>query len=237
MLTQSDPSGPLHTPEEMRFISDLAHWIEGGVLLFAAALAFWGACRAVSSPRIGITHYRESTSWAIVLLGAGVILSFYLVFPHHGIAQAREQWEFVFGDAQQRQHVIIALLLIAGAAAEVWYRTRDGLPRAIAYLWPASAASIGLLFAVHTQHGTTEAVARAVFIHRALASLFVGAALLRAMQVLTRADVSHRPPYGWLGVAWPGLLLMASVFLLSYREPAGAFASTHSTATMLPHSR
>lgn len=237
MLTQSDPSGPLHTPEEMRFISDLAHWIEGGVLLVAAALALWGAWRVVGLPRSGITAYRESASWAVALLGAGVILSLYLVFPHHGIGQAREQWEFVFGDAQQRQHVIIALLLVAGAAAEVWYRTRAGLPRAIAYLWPASAASIGLLFAVHTQHGTTESVVRAVFIHRALASLFLGAALLRATQVLVRADISHRPPYSWLGVAWPGLLLMASVFLLSYREPAGAFAATHSTDTMLPHSR
>lgn len=66
---------------------------------------------------------RESPSWAIVLLGAGIILGFFLVFPHHGIA------------------------------------------------------------------------------------------------------------------AWPALLLVASVLLLSYREPAGAFGVTHSIAITLPQVR
>lgn len=232
-----DPSGPLHTAEEMRQISDLAHWIEGAVVMLAAVLAIWGATSASRAAGNGIRPDAESPSWAIVILGAGIVLTFFLVFPHHGINRAREQWKFVFGDPQQRQHVVIAALLIAGAASEVLYRTRRGFPRLLAYLWPASAGSIGLLFALHTQHGTTESVARAVLLHRALAFLFIGAALIRAAQILSGGDLSPRSRYRWLSMTWPALLLAASVLLLSYREPVGAFGAPHSTGTVSPHPR
>lgn len=134
LLIPPDVSGPLHTPAEMQQISDLAHWIEGGVVLLAATLGVWAGTVRLRATRAGRLDPGGGVSWAIVLLGAGLILIFYLVLPHHGLSRAREQWEFVFGDPQQRQHVIIAGLLIAGAAAEVLYRTNADLPRIMAYV-------------------------------------------------------------------------------------------------------
>lgn len=234
MLTLPDASGPLHTPAEMQQISDLAHWIEGGVLMLAAALALWGSVVRLHATRAGSLDPGGGASWATVLIGAGLILILYLVFPHHGLNHAREQWEFVFGDSQQRQHVVIAGLMIVGAAAEVLYRTNADIPRITTYMWPASVFAVGLLFAVHTQHGTSEAVARAVAIHRALGSVFIGAAAIRAAELVSGADVVlTRPVHRWLVFGWPVLLVIASVLLMSYREPAGAYeadGAAHGTA-------
>jgi hypothetical protein len=206
-----------HTPEEMRQLSDLAHRIEGVLLGTVAAIALaqggrWSGVRA-------------RLLWPAFLLTAGVVLVAYLLIPHHGLDRATDQWRFVLGDAQQRQHVILALLVAIGGGSELLYRTGRLRSRLWQLGMPAAAVTIGLLFALHAQHGTTEAVARAMLIHRTLGTLLITTSVLRASEVLI---ARHRR---WLSMAWPLTLLAASMLLLVYREPKGAYEAGRGTHT------
>jgi hypothetical protein len=205
-----------HTPEEMRQLSDLAHRIEGALLGTVAAIALAQAGRRWSSVRAQLL-------WPVLLLTAGVILLGYLLIPHHGLDRAGDQWRFVLGDAQQRQHVILALLVAIGGGSELFYRAGRLRSRLWQLGMPAAAVTIGLLFALHAQHGTTEAVARAILIHRTLGTLLITTGMLRAFEVLT---ARHRR---WLSTAWPLTLLAASVLLVVYREPEGAYETGRGT--------
>jgi uncharacterized membrane protein HdeD (DUF308 family) len=205
---------PWHTPEEMRQISNLAHWIEGAVLGSAALLALVAASGRPAADR-------ARRAWPALVLTAGILLFGYLVFPHHGLNRTREQWAFVFGDPQQRQHVLLAMLAALGGAAELFHRTGRLRSRAWQLVWPAATITAGLLFALHTQHGTGDAVARAILIHRVLGSLLVGVGVLKVADAFSER---RRP---WLAFAWPLALLGAAILLASYREPAGAYEAKH----------
>jgi hypothetical protein len=200
----------------MRQLSDLAHRIEAVLLGTVAAIALAQAGGWWSGVRARLL-------WPALLLTAGVILLGYLLIPHHGLDRADDQWRFVLGDVQQRQHVILALLVAIGGGSDLLYRAS----RLHSRLWqlgmPAAAATIGLLFALHAQHGTNEAVARATLIHRALGILLIITGVLRASEVLT---ARHRR---WLSTAWPLTLLAASVLLVVYREPEGAYEAGRGT--------
>lgn len=76
---------PFHTVEEMRGLSNLAHVIEGVVLAAAALLALAEAGGRLRGDRRRI-------AWPAVVVFAGVVLLFYLLFPHHGLSNARLQW-------------------------------------------------------------------------------------------------------------------------------------------------
>jgi hypothetical protein len=210
-----------HTPEEMRQISDLAHWIEGAVLGSAAIIALVAASGRPAAERARL-------AWPALVLSAGVLLFGYLVIPHHGLSRAREQWAFVFGDPQQRQHLALATLAALGGAAELFHRTGRLRSRAWQLVWPAAIITAGLLFALHVQHGTGESVARAMLIHRALGILLVAAGVLK----LADAFAADRRP--WLAFAWPLALLAASVLLASYREPEGAYETDHAGHAVRP---
>lgn len=206
-LLQAVP--PLHTPEEMREISNLAHVVEGGLIIAAAAIAIVETMRRrVSKPDL---------IWPSLILGAGVFLLGYLFLPHHGLAHAREQWSFVLGDAQQRQHIVLSVLLVVGGTAELRRRVSASAPAWLALAWPVILAIAGLVFLLHRQHGTGEAVGRALLLHRAIASALILAGAFRAAEVLARA------PRRWLMFAWSVCLLAAGVFLVTYREPPGAY--------------
>lgn len=61
-------------------------------------------------------------------------------------------------------------------------------------------------------------------IHRTLGAAFIGAAAFRAAEIVSGADVVlTRPIHRWLVFGWPALLLIGSLLLMSYREPAGAY--------------
>jgi hypothetical protein len=144
-----------HTPEEMRQLSDLAHRIEGALLGTVAALALAQAGRRWSSMRARLL-------WPALLLTAGAVLLGYLLIPHHGLDRAGDQWRFVLGDAQQRQHVILALLVATGGGSELLYRTgrlRSRLwqlgiahhRRWLSMAWPLTLLAASVLLSVYRE--------------------------------------------------------------------------------------
>ena len=210
---------PYHTAEEMRAISDFVHRVEGAIVAVIALLVIAEAAGRLRNRRL----------WPGTVCVAGLFLFVALLAPHHGLNHARSQWAFVFGDPQQRQHLLIAALVTVGGVAELLSRGRMKA-RCWTLVWPAAVAGVGLAFLLHTQHGTGEAVARAVTVHRLLAGAFVATGIARAAEVLrdTRA--------GLLRYAWGVILLIAAGILFTYREPPGAYAEPHGSADGQPGS-
>ena len=107
-----------------------------------------------------------------------------------------------------------AAIAVAGAAESL----RESGP-AWAYVWPAALILIGVMFLVHEQHGTSEAAAKAGWLHRLLGITLIVAGLLKGGEVITGARL--------LAMLWPFALLAAAGQLLIYREPAGAYEMAH----------
>jgi hypothetical protein len=140
---------PFQTADEMRGLSNLAHLIEGVVLAIAALIV-----RAEAPGRL--RGERGRIAWPSIILFAGVVLLGYLLIPHHGLANARAQWGFIFGVPQQRQHVVLAALVVIGGGAELLSRRGRLRGRAWSLRWPVAAATAGILFIAHPQHGTSR---------------------------------------------------------------------------------
>lgn len=202
----------LHTAEEMRQISNLAHILEGLVLGGAAVIVI---AQAMGTFAEGRSRY----VWPGLIVFAGAALLLYLLVPHHGLARARLQWSFVFGDPQQRQHVVIATLILSAGILELLARAGRLEGRVWSLAWPAALVAVGLLFIVHEQHGTGEAVARATRMHRSLGALLAVAGLLSGIDAMRARRTAG------LTVTWALALLAAAVLLALYREPAGAYHS------------
>ena len=186
-----------HTPEEMRRRSNLGHRVEGILLAAVGVLALLDS--------LGFATW-ASAAWPILILIAGLLL-LVLLYPTHPLAD----WPAIWRDPQQRQHSIMAAAIaLAGASESV-----RGSNPALAYVWPAALLMIGVLFLTHPQHGTGEAVVRAVRQHRVLGTTAIIAGLLRAAEFGTGTTL--------FAVLWPLALLGAAAQLLLYREPEGAF--------------
>lgn len=117
-----------------------------------------------------------------------------------------------------------------GGLAELLSRAGRRKARRWTLVRPAAVAGVGLAFLLHTQHGTGDAVARAVMVHRLLARMFIAAGLARAAEVLrdTRA--------GLLRYAWGVLLLIAAGILFAYQEAPGAYGEPHRSVDVNPGS-
>jgi hypothetical protein len=192
-----------HTPEELRRGSNLGHRVEGLLLAAVGGLALLD--------NFGFATW-ASAAWPILILIAGLLL-LVLLYPTHPLAD----WPAIWRDPQQRQHTIMAAAIALAGATEL---VRGSNP-ALAYVWPAALLIIGILFLTHAQHGTGEAVARAVRQHRVLGTTAIIAGLLRAAEFVTGT--------ARFAVLWPLALLVAAAQLILYREPEGAFepASNH----------
>ncbi len=193
----------------MRRTSDLAHRTEGIILCLAALIA------VIQS--FGVMNRGAATlAWPGLIAFAGAALMIYMVAPHHGMDHAREQWRFVSGDDQQRQHLLIALLGFLGGGVELLHRTGT-LSNRWETAWPASLLAVGLVFVLHAQHGEGTAMKRAVILHRLLGSFLIGAGVLRL------AEIWMRPGPRWPAISWGLMLFFAGIILIAYREPAGAY--------------
>jgi cell wall-active antibiotic response 4TMS protein YvqF len=186
-----------HTPGESRRLSNLGHIVEGILLGAVGGLALLG--------NLGLASW-ASTAWPILILVAGVLL-LVLIYPRHPLAD----WPAIWRDPQQRQHTIMAVAIAVAGAAEL-LRANSPL---WAYVWPGVILLIGVMFLTHRQHGTGEAVTKAVWQHRLLGITAVVAGLLRFAEVLTAAKI-------W-SILWPLVLLAAAAQLVLYREPEGAY--------------
>ncbi len=182
-----------------RRLSNLGHWIEGGLFATVAVLGLLGSVAALDGARIGA---------AAILVLAGLALPALLFGHDHGRSgHARE----LLRDPQQRQHLAMAgLLAVAGVAELV---TAAGISIGLlAYVWPAALVTIGVMFMPHTQHGDHAAMAQAVRFHRALGAVIVIAGGAAAWSAAT----------GTLAVA-PIAMLVVAAMLVTYREPTGAY--------------
>lgn len=190
-----------HTPEEQRRLSNLGHIVEGLLLGVVGVLALLNS--------LGVAPW-ASTAWPILILVAGVLLLL-LIYPRHPLAD----WPTIWRDPQQRQHTIMAAAIAVAGAAEL---LRGNSP-SWGYVWAGVMLLIGILFLTHMQHGTGEAVRKAVWQHRLLGITAILAGLLRLTEMITGAAI-------W-SILWPLGLLAAAAQLIWYREPEGAFETGH----------
>ena len=198
---------PLHDHEETRYISNLFHRVEGlligSVALVALAQAFVPVLAALSLLR------------PMLVLIAGVSLPL-VVLLHRGFLSAATVWRAIAREAQQRQHLYMALLLVVAGSSEVLHSVKSVHQNAWLYAGPLALVSMGVVFVVHHQHGTSEAVAKAVTMHRWIAMSLSVAGALRIADLATEGTTLLR-------AAWPIALLAAAGLLIRYEEPAGAF--------------
>lgn len=195
-----------HSADELRFGSNLGHWIEGGLLATVGVLALLELIGVLAGGWIYV--------WPAVLVVAGIVLPLGIFGHGHG-EDARASRAAILADPQQKQHLIMAgLLFLAGLAEIVGIATEFSF---LFYVWPVVLVIIGVMFMIHTQHGTSAAASKAVRIHRILGGTLSLAGLARAISLITGIDS------GIVGLAWIILVLAAAVQLLVYREPEGAY--------------
>ncbi len=214
---------PFHTPEEFQFLSNLGHWIEGGIL---GAVAIIALLEALGYLKFAWGKYL----WPGLVLFAGIFLLIFLAPLHHGLnyAAIKLNWDYLIYDPQQRQHLIMAVLLTLGGLAEVSYRRQPDGHSYLQLVWPIILAAIGLMFILHPQHGTSEAIAKAHQFHQYLGFVLIVAGVLRRSEL-------KRPETKWLAFGWIIFLAIASVMLISYREPEGAYMPNLPTETQEHH--
>lgn len=211
-----------HTLEEWRLILDWVHWIEGAVFVLAALVILAQTVGYLSGSRLRYL-------WPGLVLFAGMGLLGVLLLPHHREVPARMQWAFVIGDPQQRQHLVLGILIIIAGAVELLLRAGRLRTPTWQVAWPAALIIIGVLSIVHVQHGPHDAVARALLFHRLLGVLLIATGLLRV------GDVASGSTIRWLSFSWGLTLLAAGVILIVYREPELPHGEQHTlTSTRSP---
>jgi hypothetical protein len=186
-----------HSPEENRRLSNLGHLVEGAIFALVSIMAFVGW--------LGVAAWADGV-WrgAAILAGLSLLAALYASHP-------RADWPLVWGDAQQKQHTLIAGLVMLGGAVDLISQPGS----ALRYVWPGALLLVGFLFLIHKQHGTSEAAARAVRRHQILGMTIMLSGFLRALQIFTEVNV--------FGLLWPAALFLAAVQLILYREPEGAY--------------
>lgn len=199
----------LHSPEEMRQLSNFGHRVEGALLLIIALIALLQV--------VDFIRFRQL--WPGVVVIAGLFLMGFLLL-HHGLENFKLVWNLIMNDAQQRQHLIMAALLVVAGSSELVFRAYN--ISWLQFVWPIVLGIIGFMFLIHEQHGSSEAVEWAQRIHKYLGILllFVSASIV--------ANILIGDRYHWLRFVWPVLLMVTSIFLFVYKEPEGSFQHTHS---------
>ena len=210
--------GP-QTPEELQWISNLAHWIEGGMFAIVGVLALFQAFGYAQSR--GIQYV-----WPGLILVGGIFLPAFILLQR-GISGIGTTWNLVIRDPQQREHFAMAIFLLAAGVAEILLRTSKSRAAAWKFVSPVALAIIGIVFLFHTEYGTPEAVAEATRKH-----IYMGFAILLA-GLFKVADVLWRKRFAWLVFPWIAMLLVAALLLITYREPPGAYRTTEPTTEML----
>lgn len=186
-----------HTPAQERLLSNIGHWIEGGILSVAGGAMLLDA--------LGSSNDRYENADSALLAGAGSVLGLGLIAGsfHHGGPVT-----YFKADHQQRQHLQMAGL-ITGAGMS---RRAGTLGRVVA---SGLVGKVGHMFLTHEQHGTGEAAEIAKAKHQRL-----GQTILAGAGTIAVGDL-----FGWklVGAAGSVLMLAAGLQLLTYKEPEGAY--------------
>ena len=210
--------GP-QTAEELQWISNLAHWIEGGMFAIVGVLALLQAFGYAQSR--GVQYV-----WPGLILVAGIFLPVFILLQR-GINGIGITWNLVVRDPQQREHFAMAILLLAAGLAEVLLRTKRNRAVIWQFVAPMALAIIGVLFFVHTEYGTPEAISEAARKHT-----YMGLAILLA-GLFKVADVLWRKRFPWLAFPWIAMLMVAALLLITYREPPGAYRTSRGNVGQL----
>lgn len=204
----------LQTPEELQWISNLAHWFEGGMFGVVALIALMQTLGYAQSK--GAQYL-----WPGLILVAGIFLPAYILMQR-GFDGLGITWNLVIRDPQQREHFLMALLLLAIGSVETLIR-KDVLRAEIwRFVSPVALVLIGTLLLFHTEYGTPEAIAEAARKHTILGLVIILAGLFKA------AEVRWRGRFKWLAFPWIVLLFVAAFMLITYREPPGAYKTNGS---------
>lgn len=187
--------------------SNLAHQVVGVLLGAVGVFAGLESFGVVS----GIWLY----TWPVLLLIVGFFVPLFIwaVARKHHVRLAQ-----VLADPQQQQHFILSGVMFGGGLAET-LRVAGVWPGLLGYVWPLALILIGLGFVTHTQHGTSEAMVKAVCAHRLLGGTAILAGLARGLQV----GLGDRA--GFAGLGWVFLILLTALQFLIYHEPEGAYAT------------
>jgi hypothetical protein len=194
----------LHTVEEMQRLSNIGHRVEGVLLLTVALIALGEASGII----------RAKLLWPGLIVVSGLFLFGFLLL-HHGLDKLKLVWTLILKDPQQSQHLIMAGLLIFAGISEIIFR-KHGFT-ALQFVWPLVVFTIGVMFLIHEQHGSSDAVESARRIHKYLGVLMIFVAIL----ILLNSLLAEK--YKWIKFGWPILLIVTSIFLFIYKEPEGAF--------------
>jgi hypothetical protein len=200
------------TAEQLQFISNIGHTIEGLLLAVVALLALVEVG--------GYVRWRAAQYlWPALIVLAGIFLPLYVLLQR-GFAQIDVSWNFAINDPQQRQHFFMALLLVIAGAAELAVRSKIVRGKFWKFIAPASLLVIGITLLFHTQYGTPEAVAESMRKHHYQGSsvILVGTSRI--------ADVLWHKNRRWLAYPWIIFLFIASALLITYREPWGAYRNS-----------
>lgn len=198
----------MHPPEVMRRSSTMVHRLIGLTSGTAAIFALL--------EELGIFARISRYLWPAILSFSGAFLTLFLLL-HHGRRNIKLTSKAIWIDPQQRQHLLMGLMLsLAGLVELLWargllFRRRWGL------VLPGVLVAIGGMFLMHPSHGTEEAVRESARYHRILGSMLVLTGLFRGLKV-----VSSMP-----GHLWAGMLLIVAASLVRYREPEGAYEKEH----------
>lgn len=205
------------TPEQLQFVSNLAHWIEGALFAVIASIAL---IRALGYARWNGAQYL----WPLLIVIGGLFLPAYIVLQN-GLNQIGERWSFIANDPQQLEHFAMALLLVLAGIGEIIGEANSYQP-----FWklmaPGALIAIGSLLFLHTEYGTPEAIAESVTQHRYQGSLVVLVGISKVADVLWQRRVK------WLAYPWIVLLFITALMLIRYREPEGAYRVSNDTQTL-----
>jgi hypothetical protein len=134
--------------------------------------------------------------------------------------------------AEGFQHQVQGVAL-GGAGVVEWLRTSGKLRgRWFAVLLPLVVVGVGLLFVMHSQHGSGAGAACQLVQHRFLGATVIGAGLVKL------AAASGRTRGNWADVGWLLLLVLTAVQLSLYSEsltsPANSTPAAHAHGGSAP---
>lgn len=187
----------------------VGHTIEGVLFAIIALIAL---IQAVGYMRSKGARYL----WPSLIVIAGIFLPAYILLQR-GFDQIGMSWKFIIRDAQQRQHIFMAFLLVIAGAAELAIRSKTVQGRVWKFVAPAALMAIGVTLLFHTQYGTPEALAESMKKHHYQGVTVILVGVFRVVDLLWRQ--SQR----WLAYAWIVFLFIAAGLLSTYREPWGAY--------------
>lgn len=201
----------LHTPEQLRQLSNYAHWAEGTIFLAVTFVLF--------SQFLGLIKEKKAqiVCSSLVLFAGIFLLAF--VFLHHSLNQAGLVLQVMVTDPQQRQHSIMAVLLIIASSVQLLFTFQKIKGKIWYYVFPCVLAIIGLLFLFHPQHGTVEAVSYMKPYHT-----FLGIVLLLAALCTWLSLLKNKQKLFYIAAIF--FLFLSSLLLLFYREPEGSYVVT-----------